>query len=138
TGGSSLVVQGSLPASGTVLERYAAGIASHVIDSYTIVLARPPLNASEVVISIDAPPGLVFVNDDGTQLTEKRKPNGTADLITLTFTSSDWYKPQTVYFKVDATLADIPDLGDLQHKVVATVGGETRPEIKSFATGGGN
>ncbi len=146
TDGGSLVVEGDLPTSGSVATRYSDGLLSRVVDSYTIVLSRPPVNGSQVVISIDPPPGLVFVKDDGIKLFEKRKgvnangdnPGGDADGLTLTFTGSDWYIPQRIYFKVDSNIGEIPDLGDLNHKVVATdLGGHTVPDISGFATGGG-
>ena len=110
------------------------------------MLSRPPVNSTQVVISIDPPPGLVFVKDDGVKLFGKRKgvnangdnPGGDADGLTLTFTGSDWYIPQRIYFTVDSDISEIPDLGDLNHKVVATdLGGHTVPDVSGFATGGG-
>ena len=146
TDGATSVVQGGLPSSGSVSQRYSDGLASRVLDSYSIVLSRPPINGSQVVISLAPPPGLVFVKDDGTKLFAKRKgtnangdnATGAADGLTLTFTASDWYKPRTVYVAVDSQVADIPDSADVQHKVVATDGGgNTRPELNGTATGGG-
>src|SRR5439155_25840723 len=86
----------------------------HLVDSYTVVLSRPPLNSSEVHISIDPPPGLVFVDK---LLNEQRKADGSAKPLSLTFAGLDWYKAHTVYFKVDAdpSLVEIPDVAIFSH-----------------------
>jgi hypothetical protein len=138
TNSGSQVVQGALPTSGSVAARYAAGLASRVLDSYTIVLSRPPVNGSQVLVAVTPPSGLVLVGDNGSTLVERRKADGTADGLTLTFTSADWYRSRTVYFAVDGTVPEIPDVADIQHKVTTMTGGVIRPEISSTATGGGN
>src|SRR5439155_1122959 len=103
TGGRSMVVQGDT--GGLTLQQ---ALDRHLVDSYTVVLSRPPLNSSEVHISIDPPPGLVFVDK---LLNEQRKADGSAKPLSLTFAGLDWYKAHTVYFKVDAdpSIVEIPD-----------------------------
>ena len=51
----------------------------HLVDSYSIVLSRPPVNLSEVNIAIDPPPGLVFVDSLKTEF-GKRETIGYAKI----------------------------------------------------------
>jgi Ca2+-binding RTX toxin-like protein len=132
TDGASLVVQGDT--TGMTLTQAQD---AHLVDSYSIVLSRPPVNGTEVDIDVEPPPGLVFVDD---ALTEIRNSLTQVALgKTLTFNAMHpWYVPQIVHFKVDSTLVDIPDLADIQHKVTASLLGISKSDITGNATGGGN
>ena len=68
-------------------------------------------------------------------LKELRKKDGTADGCPDVH-GRRLVPAATIYFKVDDTLVDIPDVGDIQHKVTASRAGVKPPEIASTVTGG--
>ena len=108
SGGSSQVVQGAS------LSETAQGI-----DSFTVVLGRPPLLGETVRIDVPPVPGLVFLD---AALSELRLAGGEPDGVQLDFTAANWWIPQTVRFKVDDSFTgEIPDAADIQMRAVVAL-----------------
>jgi Ca2+-binding RTX toxin-like protein len=116
TDGFSRVVQGSTAKIGDEEGEW---------DSYLVVLTRPVRDdpsdpdAEEVVISMDPPKGLMFI-DSG--LNPILDGEGNPDGIQLKFTSGNWYIPQVVRFAVDPNAVVEEYLTDIQHGLVANDG----------------
>ena len=104
-----------------VIENAAATETAQGIDKYSVVLGRPTLFGEIVTVTVAPPVGLVLLHDDLT--TEYRDPEGGAAARPLTFDALNWWVPQWVYFKVDTTVLEIPDIGDIQHRITVSLNG---------------
>ena len=104
-----------------VIENAATNETAQGIDSYSVVLGRPTLFGETVTVTVAPPVGLVLLHADLT--TEFRDPEGGAAARPLTFNAGNWWVPQWVYFKVDTSVLEIPDIGDIQHRVTVSLNG---------------